>query len=184
MTSPRFDGQGTAAGDAYRALLAVSEAIASHRDLPALFHDLAGRLHPVVRFDYLALMLHEAASNTLRMHVLEPPGPALVSAPVSLPVGDVPPVLVWQTQQSLILSSVAEEKRWPRFQELARPYGVQSFCCLPLTTARRQLGTLNFACKQLSAYDEADVGFLQLITTIELRWDKAARDARKECDAQ
>jgi formate hydrogenlyase transcriptional activator len=163
MTSLRFDGQAAATGDRYRALLAVSEAIASHRDLPALFHELAGRLHPVVRFDYLALMLHEAASNTLRMHVLEPPGPTLVSAPVSLPVGEVPPVLVWQTQHPLIVSSVAEDKRWPGLQERARPYGVQSFCWLPLTTARRRLGTLNFACKQPSAYDEADVGFLQLV---------------------
>src|SRR5437868_14182504 len=100
MTSPRFDGQATATSDRYRALLAVSEAIGSHRDLPALFHELAGRLHPVVRFDYLSLLLHEAASNTLRLHVVEPPGPT----PVTLPVGDVPAGLVWQTQQPLILA--------------------------------------------------------------------------------
>ena len=63
MTGAHFDGQATAAGDRYRALLAVSEAIVSHRDLAALFHELAGRLHQVVRFDYLALVLHEAASQ-------------------------------------------------------------------------------------------------------------------------
>ena len=40
---------------------------------------------------------------------------------------------------------------------------VQSACWLSLTTARRQLGTLSFACKQPSAYDEADLGFLQLV---------------------
>src|ERR1700751_857654 len=72
----------------HRTLLAVSEAIVSHRDLPALFHELAGRLHQVVRFDYLALLLHEAADNTLRLHVLEPPGPSV--APVSLAVGETP----------------------------------------------------------------------------------------------
>ena len=55
----------------YRALLAVGEAIISHRDLHALFHDLAGGLHQVVRFDYLALVLHDAASNTVRPHILE-----------------------------------------------------------------------------------------------------------------
>src|ERR1700747_1937561 len=41
----------------YQALLAVSEAIVSHRELSALFHELAGRLHQVVRFDYLVLYL-------------------------------------------------------------------------------------------------------------------------------
>ena len=71
MTSDRFDGQAIAASDAYRALLAVSEAIVAHRDLSALFHELAGRLHQVVQFDGLALVLHEAATNTMRLHVLE-----------------------------------------------------------------------------------------------------------------
>jgi formate hydrogenlyase transcriptional activator len=163
MTTAPFDGQTEATGDPYRALLAVSEAIASHRDLPALFHELAGRLQQVVRFDYLALLLHEAASNTLRLHVLESSGPTMPSGPLILPVGEVPAGLVWQTQQPLILSNLAEYKRWPRLQELARPYAVQSSCWLPLTTARRRLGTLSFACKQPSAYNAADVGFLQLV---------------------
>ena len=33
-------------------------------------------------------------------------------------------------------------------------------CYLPLTTARRQLGVLGFACKQTSAYNQTDVHFL------------------------
>ena len=70
MTSAHLGGQASGTGEPYRTLLAVSEAIASHRDLPALFHELAGRLHHVVRFDYLALVLHEAATNTMHLHVL------------------------------------------------------------------------------------------------------------------
>ena len=45
MTAAHVDGPATASGEPYRALLAVSEAIVSHRDLSALFHELAGRLH-------------------------------------------------------------------------------------------------------------------------------------------
>ena len=52
-------GQARATEDRYRALLAVSQAIASHRELPSLFHELAGRLAAVVQFDHLALVLHE-----------------------------------------------------------------------------------------------------------------------------
>src|SRR5256884_6885208 len=115
MTSADSDGQATAGDGRYRALLAVSEAIASHRDLSALFHELAGRLQQVVRFDYLGLLLHEAESNTLRLHVLEPAGP-LPSASVNLPVGEVPAGWVWQTQQPFILPRVAEDKRWPLYQ--------------------------------------------------------------------
>src|SRR6266849_5874322 len=53
------------------ALLEVSEAIAQQRDLPALFHELAQRLHSVVDFDFLTLMLYDAARNSIRLHVLE-----------------------------------------------------------------------------------------------------------------
>src|SRR6266851_1732226 len=51
------------------ALLEVSEAIAQQRDLPALFHELAQRLHSVVDFDFLTLMLYDAARNSIRLHV-------------------------------------------------------------------------------------------------------------------
>ena len=72
MRLPHVDRHATIAGDCYQALLAISEAIVAHRDLPGLFHDLAGRLHQVVRFDYLTLVLHDAEINAMRMHVLEP----------------------------------------------------------------------------------------------------------------
>jgi hypothetical protein len=52
MTGAHVDRPTTATSDRYQALLAVSAAIVAHRDLSALFHDLARRLQQVVRFDY------------------------------------------------------------------------------------------------------------------------------------
>jgi formate hydrogenlyase transcriptional activator len=146
----------------YRTLLAVSAAIVAHRDLSALFHDLAERLRQVVRFDYLTLVLHDAATNTMRMHVLEPPEPA--EPPIELPSEEDPAGVVWQTQQPLITSSLEELKRWPRLLERVRPHGVQSYCWLPLTTARQRLGTLVFTSMQPAAYEKADMGFLQHVS--------------------
>src|ERR1700704_2824438 len=145
----------------YGTLLAVSEAIVSHRDLATLFHDLAGRLHLVVRFDYLACTLHDATSNTLRLHILETTERIPAQAPRTFSVEEDPGGIVLQTQHPLIVSNVAEESRWPQFSERAKPFGVNSLCYLPLTTARRRLGVLVFACKQAGAYDTADVDFLQ-----------------------
>jgi formate hydrogenlyase transcriptional activator len=157
------DGPELSARQQYRTLLAVSQVIVSQRDLHSLFHELADRLHQVARFDFLSLVLHEVASNTMRLHVLEtvepvPPGTVIVLPPEEDPAG-----LVWQTQQPLITSSLAEVGRWPRLLERVRPYGVQSCCWLPLTTARRRLGALVFTCKQPSAYDTADLDFLQQV---------------------
>jgi formate hydrogenlyase transcriptional activator len=157
------DGQELSASQQYRTLLAVSEAIVSHRDLATLFHDLAGRLHLVVRFDYLACSLHDATSNTMRVHVLETTEPIPTSAFRPSSVEENPVGIVLQTQHPLIVSNVAEESRWPQLLERAKPFGVSSLCFLPLTTARRRLGTLVFACKQVAAYDSADVDFLHRV---------------------
>jgi formate hydrogenlyase transcriptional activator len=157
------DGQELCGSQQYRTLLAVSEAIVSHRDLGTLFHELAGRLHLVVRFDYLACSLHDAASNSMRLHILETTESIPTQAPRSFSIEEDPAGSVLQTQHHLILSKVAEESRWPQFPERAKPFGVNSLCYLPLTTARRRLGVLVFACKRAGAYDTADVDFLQQV---------------------
>jgi formate hydrogenlyase transcriptional activator len=157
------DGPELSARLQYRTLLAVSQAIVSHRDLETLFHELGGRLHLVARFDFLSLVLHDDASNTMRLHVLEtvepvPPGTVIVLPPEEDPAG-----LVWQTQQPLVTSHVADLGRWPRLLERVQPYGAESYCWLPLTTARRRLGALVFTSKEPSAYDTVDLDFLQQV---------------------
>jgi formate hydrogenlyase transcriptional activator len=162
MVDPPRSGHALSAGQEYRTLLAVGEAIASHRDLHALFHDLTGRLQQVVRFDYLILALHDAANNTMRRHILETSDPSPIQAPTPLPAGEVPAGWVWQTQQPLIISNVAEEPRWRRFHELVK-LPINSLCDLPLTTARHRLGALAFGSRHIAAYDPADLDFLQLV---------------------
>src|SRR6266481_4233980 len=109
------DGQELSACQQYRTLLAVSEAIVSHRDLTTLFHDLAGRLHLVMSFDYLACVLHDVTSNTMRLHVLESTDPIAVQVPPPRSVDDDPAGIALQTQRPLIVSNMAEESRWPQF---------------------------------------------------------------------
>jgi formate hydrogenlyase transcriptional activator len=165
MSDLSHRGQAVPLDQGYRTLLAVSEAIVTHRDLRQLFHHLAGLLHQVVRFDYLALLLHDPASHTIRVHVLEtsepaPPPPASDRVhETDYPVEEEPAGWVWQAQQPLIVCDLGGETRWPRFRERVGTR-ITSFCALPLTTARRRLGVLSFACTQV-AYEHADVQFLQ-----------------------
>src|SRR5579883_715029 len=161
MTIAHTDRQATGTGERYQALLAVSEAILSHRDLATLLHELASQLDNVVRFECLALVLHEAGRDTMCLHVLEASEPA--PPVIVLPVQDDPAGLVWQTQQPLVTSNAAELEAWPVFLQQVQAFGVQSFCWLPLTTARRRWGTLVFASKQLSAYDPSEMDFLRLV---------------------
>src|ERR1700682_1299412 len=108
------NGRELSACHQYQTLLAVSEAIVSHRDLATLFHDLAGRLHLVVRFDYLACSLHDSTSNTMRLHILETTEPIPAQAPRTFSIEEDPAGSVLQTQRPLIVSNVAAESRWPQ----------------------------------------------------------------------
>src|SRR5437660_11096341 len=83
------------------ALLEVSEAIAQQRDLPGLFHDLAGRLHSVIDFDFLTLVLHDPVRNVMRLHILESRVPTARIAGMESPIEGYPSGWVWQTQQPL-----------------------------------------------------------------------------------
>ena len=127
------------------ALLEVSEAIAQQRDLPALFHDLAERLHSVLDFDFLTLVLHDPVRNVMRLHILEsrmdhPNKPAGSESPM---VGH-PSGWVWQTQLPFVVADVEEEDRYPDFMARLREVNVRSLAILPLTTAQRRLGAMGF----------------------------------------
>src|SRR5262249_17874151 len=111
------NGRAVSAGERYRTLLAVAEAIVSHRDVQALFHDLADQLRQVVRFDYLVCHLHDAASNMIRLHVLESAEPVSVKGPTVFSVEEHPGGAVLQAQHPVVISNLAELYRWPRFQE-------------------------------------------------------------------
>jgi formate hydrogenlyase transcriptional activator len=153
-------------GHEYRTLLAVSEALLSHRDLSALFHDLAGRLRQVVEFEFLVLHLYDAATHTMRLCLQEEFHPNPPPPGTSFPVEGSPPGWVWLNQQPLVVPNVAEERRWPQFiDQMPRQFGINSFCDLPLTTARSRLGTLAFGSKRVAAYDPADVEFMQQVAS-------------------
>ena len=148
----------------YQALLEVSEAIAVHRDLPSLFHDLVQRLHHVVNFEYMRLLLHDPERDVMRLHTLETPEQKCdVLGCQELPVDESPGGWVWQHQQPLLVSDVEKETRFPRVTEVMRQQGVKSYCVVPLTTAQRRLGALGFGSLQETTYDGSDLEFLQQV---------------------
>ena len=148
-----------AAVDQYRALLDVAESISLNRDLPALFEDLAQRLHGVIRFDYLNLVLHVPERNTMRLRVLTSTRPT-DSEFWETPVDETPSGLVWQTQQPLVIHDIDRETRYPKIMQMLLEHGVRSCCVLPLTTAQRRLGAMGIGGAEASAFDRADLEFL------------------------
>ena len=147
----------------YGALLQVVEAIASHADLQGLVQDLARLLPLLVPVNFVGLSLYDAQRDMMRLHVLRANVPAdIVGGQESHP-SDTPAGLVWQTQQPVILSDLAEEHRWPKLIALMREDAVQSCCLVPLTSAVRQLGALAFSSLEKDAYKVSDLELMQQI---------------------
>jgi formate hydrogenlyase transcriptional activator len=146
----------------HQALLDISQAIASHRDLAQLFHDLAPRLHSVVQFEFVNLILHEPARNVMRSHVLECPDPNYDCPSQECPM-ETPGGWVWQTQQLWVVPQLSIEKRFPDCSRWLSERGIESLCVVPVTTALRRLGALAFGSSQRAAYSDVDVTFLQQV---------------------
>jgi formate hydrogenlyase transcriptional activator len=142
------------------ALLEVAESISQHRDLAALFHDLAERLHCVVDFDFLTLVLHDAVRNVMRLHILETRLPTPVKTGSETPMDGHPSGWVWQTQQPFVVSDTEEDRRFPDFLQRLKEVGVRSLAMVPLTTAQRRLGAMGFGRLVPQGITEAEVQFM------------------------
>ncbi len=147
------------------ALLEVSEAIAQQRDLPALFHDLAERLHSVVDFDFLTLILHDPARNVMRLHILETRIPGGKPTGTESSVEDNPAGWVWQTQQTFVVSDTEEETRFPEFLKRYREHNVRSLAILPLTTAQHRLGAMGFGRLVPQRITDTELQFMERVAS-------------------
>jgi formate hydrogenlyase transcriptional activator len=148
----------------YQVLCEVAEAISAHRNLDSLFHELAGRLHQVIDFDFLVLILFDAEKQRTRLHVLEGTLPALVGPGFELPVEESPTGIVVTTQKAYVISDIEKESFFPRSNEIIKAHGVRAYCIMPLTTAQQRLGVLGFGSTRPGCYDKADLDFLRQVS--------------------
>jgi formate hydrogenlyase transcriptional activator len=150
----------------YLTLLELSKAIASHRDLSELFHDIACRLRNLFPFRDLAVMLHDGDQNVMRGYYYEGCAEAdwASKKAVEVSIDESINGHVWRDQQPLIIRDLDQDTRFPTAQIL-RDKNIKSVCCLPLSTVHQRLGTLNLWSEEAGAYDTFDLKFAQLVTS-------------------
>jgi formate hydrogenlyase transcriptional activator len=149
----------------YITLLEVSRAIATHKSLTELFQDLGKRLHEVLNFNYLSLILHDPVHEVMRLHTLHFDGVATIQPGMEFGMNESPSAEVWRTQEPLIIGDAAQEIRFPRAMKTLLENRLRSFCSLPLTTARRRLGTLNLGNSRPDAYQLSALPVFQMVVS-------------------
>src|ERR1044071_7577892 len=149
----------------YLTLLELSKAIASHRNLSEVFHEIACRLRNLFPFRDLAVMLHDEQRNVMRSYFFEgcKEGWANIQS-TEVAVDESINGHVWRDQEPIIIGDLDQETRFPSAQKL-RDKGIKSVCCLPLSTVHQKLGTLNLWSEEAGAYDLLDLKFAQLVTS-------------------
>jgi formate hydrogenlyase transcriptional activator len=150
-------------GRQFEALLEVSEAIAQQRDLKGLFHELSQRLHAVLQFDFLALVLHNPATNTMRLHILETREPHEPKTDEEFPIETTPSGWVWQNQQPFVTLDTSKDARYPDSLQRLQEEGVHTFALVPLTTAQHRLGAIGFGRYVPQGLGEAEVEFMKRV---------------------
>ncbi len=167
--------------DQLRLLFEVSDAVASHRDLTALFRDLARRLPSVVPFEVIALFLHDPDKNVMRVHMLGTAEADRIPPGLEVPVAESFSGTVFTTQEPVVIRSPEDAGRFPQSQTLVRQIGVQSFCMLPLTTIVRRLGAIGFGSLRPCAFGDAELEFLgQVARQVAVAVDNVLHDESNE----
>ena len=158
-------GQSTVADEQtkkYLTLLELSKAIASHRELPELFHDVACRLQNLFDFSHLGVLLYDTPRHAMRLHLLETCDPTQWQAPTEVPIEGSIAGWVWQNQEPVVVRDLGSENRFP-FARTLLNHPVKAVCSLPMTTAHQRLGVMTFWSEKAGAYDRLDLEFAKLV---------------------
>ena len=145
----------------YQALLLISEALSTCHGPGELSRILAEQLRELISFNYLDVLIFKENSNEVQWHVVGEGQSAYPNVPIEEAAG----WHVYHTQEPLFIADWSTDVRFPGLRQLLEKRGlrIDSVIRVPLTTARRRLGTLGISSQSRNAYRSEDVSFLQLL---------------------
>jgi formate hydrogenlyase transcriptional activator len=144
----------------FETLLEISESIVSHRQLSSLFADLYRCLKPLIAFDFIALVLYDEEHQVTRLHELVAGQPVTCPPPREHRLGETPTQIVLETQRPFYVPDVAQDGRFARFHAMLASNGIRTYCLVPLSTAQRRLGALNFGSTREDLYTTEEIEFM------------------------
>ncbi len=149
----------------YRALVDVASVLASHAELPDLLRSLRGQLETLLPFRFLAVGLREGDSGPIVLRHIETRQPLsrnLVGDPCP-PEGSYAGEAV-RTGRAIYVPRV--RAGGPKPSDLLVEHGIRSFCVVPLVTARRTIGVLDFGTSIEDAYAREDIEFMERVARV------------------
>ena len=155
----------------YESLIRIAASVRSQKKTRGLFELLVHELGKVIQFD--AIAQYDEASNKVDWHM----GSACRKpdcAPSEIDKDETLAAWVYRYQETVTLSTLDRETRFPASINIMRQAGLQSVCAFPLSTAHRRLGSLVIASMHRDAYSPEEIRFCSLVADqIALAMDDA-----------
>jgi formate hydrogenlyase transcriptional activator len=145
-------------------LLEVNNTLVTNRDLQKLFPAISEFIRRMIRYDYASVAVYDETAHSLSLYPLDSPlTTGLAGVDTTLPVKDTPAGRALMERETKIFTREDLMGIQSSFVTQMLEHGIQSLCCIPLTTRKGELGTLNLASKQANAFAPPDVGFLEQV---------------------
>jgi formate hydrogenlyase transcriptional activator len=150
--------------DRLRVLLDLNNVLVTSRELPELFRGIVATLQRAIRHDYTSLALLDPMTGLLKIYALDFPGHHGFFKPETVVPRDSSPAGRAIAQgQTLVARGAELDEYQSEIVHQLRAEGLQTICCIPLTTRARTFGTLNLASRSTDAFSAADIEFVQQV---------------------
>ncbi|HJZ70017.1 MAG TPA: sigma 54-interacting transcriptional regulator [Blastocatellia bacterium] len=151
--------------DELKLLLDVTTSVTSHLSLRDLFKAISECLRTVIKWDGMAVSIHDPETGLLRLYALEPnyEMKAMVEEGDLIPIEGTPSGLAFSTLETVMVTlEYLRNSKSPLVKRIAAD-GVKSGCAAPLISHGRALGTLDIVSLREDAFTKEDA---KLITQI------------------
>ena len=158
----------------YEALIGACREIGKRSEPTELFAALAEEVHRVVQLDFIGVSLRDENTNAFQNYFIDIADGVEVVPEEKLTFEEAVAMWVYDEQKPILCTTDDMEARYDRLRATLNRFSIRSICVLPLTTARRKLGTITFGSKRPDSYSTNEVDFLsQAADLIALAFDNA-----------
>jgi len=148
-----------------RVLLKTGASVASNLDVRKVFPSISAHVRRVKQHEFASLMLRDDALGVLRRHAVDFPFAKKV-LPADFTVSlDSPAGRALKLGRPLIFSKDDIAAFGTDLTNMILEEGLQSLCCVPLSTSKETLGTLNFGSTKASAFQPEDLELFSQIAS-------------------
>ncbi len=146
--------------DRLRFLLDVNNLLVTHLEYPALLEAICGAVQRIVDADHIAVALFDGEADRLRLDLIYDKAGGFTSPGTLIPLDKSAAGLTFKRGIAAVFRRAEMEDLGWEAGSIMKTSGVESMCCVPLTTRNGKLGALYVGSVKPAAFSADDVALL------------------------